>query len=320
MSDGDSNVTTRSPVDLLALSEVLKLLFNITHHFPALVPYFKTSVSPMLKMLVRQPAQYPILQPPTTLLLNALMNLNLDERSLRPFYNGDQPVTSVEHLMDILESAINDQNAASMATTTAPITSLLRSVYQYAPQDIQARMRDRLLPTDQDRNKPLGQGSSLAAQLLRISTSAVSVNVKEPLSCFLFELSQEDPAIFVQNVGFGFAAGFLHNHNIPMPSNMSSDGHRQGFGSDPSRQSVNFVTGQNLADEPQVQLPEMTEDEKMREAEKLFVLFERFVGRQMVGCPIGMLTWSRLKATGVVDVENPVREAVQSGRFEELDD
>jgi len=28
----------------------------------------------------------------------------------------------------------------------------------------------------------------------------------------------------------------------------------------------------------------------------------------------------RLKATGVVDVQNPVEEALRSGRFEELDD
>lgn len=33
-----------------------------------------------------------------------------------------------------------------------------------------------------------------------------------------------------------------------------------------------------------------------------------------------MLTRCRLKATGVVDVENPVREAYQSGRIQELPD
>lgn len=44
----------------------------------------------------------------------------------------------------------------------------------------------------------------------------------------------------------------------------------------------------------------MTEEEKEREAERLFVLFER------------------LKQTGVVDVKNPVEVAQQSGRFEEV--
>jgi hypothetical protein len=50
----------------------------------------------------------------------------------------------------------------------------------------------------------------------------------------------------------------------------------------------------------------MTAEAKEREAERLFVLFER------------------LRATGVVDVQNPVRQAVEEGTFErrieEVDD
>ena len=46
----------------------------------------------------------------------------------------------------------------------------------------------------------------------------------------------------------------------------------------------------------------MTDAEKEREAERLFVLFER------------------LRATGVLNVENPLRTAQQTGRFEELSD
>jgi len=44
----------------------------------------------------------------------------------------------------------------------------------------------------------------------------------------------------------------------------------------------------------------MTEEEKEREAERLFVLFER------------------MRRLGVMQVENPVRRAQQEGRFEEL--
>lgn len=46
----------------------------------------------------------------------------------------------------------------------------------------------------------------------------------------------------------------------------------------------------------------MTPEEQEREAERLFVLFER------------------LKKTGVVDIQNPVEAAQQSGRFEEVDE
>jgi hypothetical protein len=47
----------------------------------------------------------------------------------------------------------------------------------------------------------------------------------------------------------------------------------------------------------------MTDEEKEREAERLFVLFER------------------LKKTGVVDVENPIAKAMREnqGRFSEID-
>ena len=63
------------------------------------------------------------------------------------------------------------------------------------------------------------------------------------------------------------------------------------------------MTGQYLdeAERAQRELREMTDEEKEREAERLFVLFER------------------MRRLGVVDVENPVRTAQQSGRFEELD-
>ena len=46
----------------------------------------------------------------------------------------------------------------------------------------------------------------------------------------------------------------------------------------------------------------MTTEEAEREAERLFVLFER------------------LNATGVVNVKNPVQQAMEEGRFEELSD
>jgi hypothetical protein len=65
---------------------------------------------------------------------------------------------------------------------------------------------------------------------------------------------------------------------------------------------INPITGQRLDKEEQVQMEPMTQEEKEREAERLFVLFER------------------LKATGVMDVVNPVEQAYRSGRIQELSD
>jgi hypothetical protein len=87
------------------------------------------------------------------------------------------------------------------------------------------------------------------------------------------------------------------NRNIPLhpPSTQGgSAGDRE----------VNPITGQFLDEENQgPSLADMTDEEKEREAERLFVLFER------------------LKKTGVVDVENPIAKAMREnqGRFSEID-
>ena len=92
----------------------------------------------------------------------------------------------------------------------------------------------------------------------------------------------------MHNVGFGYASGFLTAHGLPTPRL------EQG--------RVNPITGQYTADEEanHASLEEMTDEEKEREAERLFVLFDR------------------LKKTGVIDVKDPIKEAVDSGRFEEM--
>jgi hypothetical protein len=64
---------------------------------------------------------------------------------------------------------------------------------------------------------------------------------------------------------------------------------------------VNPITGQRLdAESEGPDLSQMTDEEKEREAERLYVLFER------------------MRSLGI-GVENPVRAFQQSGRFEELD-
>lgn len=80
-----------------------------------------------------------------------------------------------------------------------------------------------------------------------------------------------------------------------MPPNV-----RQNGVGESGRADINPVTGQRLDREAVPNLAEMTDEEKEIEAEKLFVLFER------------------MRNLGV-GVENPVRAAQQSGRFEELD-
>jgi hypothetical protein len=114
----------------------------------------------------------------------------------------------------------------------------------------------------------------------------------------MFELSGENADKFVRNVGYGFAAGFLMSQNMPIPQSANEAFADTENGAAP----INPVTGQRLDTEEKDTGPPMTEEEKEREAERLFVLFER------------------LRATGVMDVKNPVEQAIQEGRFEELPD
>ena len=169
-------------------------------------------------------------------------------------------------------------------------------------------MQASLLPSDSERAQPLGKTDTLASHLLRLSTSPVAPNLRDGTSSLLFELSGSDATTFVRNVGYGFAAGFLMTHNLSVPGSTATNGAGGGGGEDAgerltsvSGREINPVTGQMRHMEPQDAGVEMTDEEKEREAEKLFVLFER------------------LKATGVMEVVNPVEQAVREGRFEELD-
>jgi len=311
-----TNARERSSIELLALSEMLKLIFNVTYHFPAVVSHFKSSIPPILDILLHESPRSTI-EPPINLLLNALMNLELSQTSMDPIFSQNNPTTGVEHLIKILDSIISNPAETAIEATLIPVISLLRQVYVHAPRNVQTFMQQRLLPNKEERTRPLGKGDSLAARLLRLSSSGVQANGKESVSNLLFELSDKDSSKFVNNIGFGYASGFLHNHGLPVPQ--TSEQTSKATWQSGRIPGVNFVTGQNLSDEPAIDEPGMTEDEKIREAERLFVLFEKYIliHALLARCK---LIIDRLKATGVVNVKNPVEEALQSGRFEELSD
>lgn len=298
-----------APMDLMALSETLKLLFNITHFHPDLTQHFTSSIPSIFKILMRRDTPTKPLDAPVSFLINALLNLVREEgtgTTAQPHdpelhaavFPSIEPSSNVTHLISILDSAIRTYPATELDATISPLLTLLRRIYELAPSEVQEVMQTKLLPSDADRNQPLGKTSSLPSRLLNLSTSAHTPALRDSIAAFMFELSSKDPAKYVQNVGYGYASGFLLSKNIPMPEGAIKDA---GEGSS-AGVPVNPITGQRLDKEERVEMPEMTEEEKESEAERLFVLFER------------------LKATGVVDVKNPVEEAYRSGRIEELSD
>ena len=192
-----------------------------------------------------------------------------------PLFPKVDPKCNAEKLIDILDKASTAYPEADLDQTASPLVALLRKVYDLAPETVKKYMQSRMLPSVEDRKKPLGRSDSLSSRLLNISSSPMMASLRESVSSLLFELSDKDSTQFVENVGYGFASGFLMTHNLPMPENamaaFSTEGGDSGNG-----KRINPITGQLLDTEEGVETDEMTEEEKEREAEKLFVLFERY--------------------------------------------
>ncbi|KAK2761307.1 hypothetical protein FQN54_001829 [Arachnomyces sp. PD_36] len=300
-----------SVIDETALSETLKLLFNITNFYPHRATDFTPSIPNIFKILSYVDIPSPPLQSPVNYLINALLNLDLESEK-KHFGIGTNPLFpkfdqnhTVDKLINILDQAIALHEPKQLETEAIPLLTLLRKVHEIAPESPKKYMQWLLLPDNDARDQPIGKSNTLSSRLLRLSTSPVAPTLRDGISKLMFELSESDANTFVKNVGYGFAAGFLLSHDMPVPESAkeafstSAEGHGAA---NSENTEINPITGQRFDAEPKDTGPEMTQAEKEREAEKLFVLFER------------------LKATGVVDVKNPLQQAVEEGRFEELDD
>lgn len=291
-----STVTTPINQSAMALQETLKLLFNVTSAETGETAKFNPAVDQLFQILSHADMPSPPLQPPISLLINALANLDVGGKSVE---TEKETQSAAENLMTILEASVQRHSSAELDTIAIPLLTVLRHVNESASPELRDMMKARLLPDDHERDQPLGKSSSLASRLLQLTTSSGLLNLSEAISALMFELSDKDANQYVKNVGYGYAAGYLMSHKIPVPASARKS---QDAGGSSNEIPINPITGQRLDKEAVDNLPQMTDEEKEREAERLFVLFER------------------LKATGVVDVKNPVEQARDEGRFEELSD
>jgi hypothetical protein len=293
-----------NPMDDMALNETAKLMFNITHFYPDLSPAFSHSIPGLITIMAKTKIRTPPLEPPLSAVVNALINLDLAEKTGHKFGRDALfPVldakANVEHLINILDATISHYKSTDLEQLAAPVITLIRKIYAIAPEPVKKHMEHLLLPAEAERDKPLGKSDTLASRLLKLSTTATTPALRTSISALMFEVCDSNAELFVQNVGYGFAAGFLTSQNLPIPQSATEAFSTPGAS---SGRPINPITGQRLDKEAVDEGPEMTEEEKEREAERLFVLFER------------------LKRTGVVDVVNPVEMAMREGRFEELPD
>lgn len=258
--------------------------------YPHRIATFSESIPHILRILSLIPLPSPSLQPPITYLINPLLNLPLESNvsentsSSHIFPLSDEN-RNVDRLIYILDASVRQGKDEELENSATPILTLLRKLYVIAPVSVQKHLQASLLPSNDERTQPLGRSNTLAARLLQLSTSPVASSLRETVSSLLFELSDQDPTTFVRNVGYGFASGFLMTHNLVISKDASGGRGQKVMGDDLAEkitcvdgQEINPITGQRVDMEPVASGPEMTDEEKEREAEKLFVLFERYVG------------------------------------------
>ncbi|KAL7821874.1 guanine nucleotide exchange factor [Trichoderma gracile] len=290
------------PMEDMALAETLKLLFNVTHFAKDESSRFNGAVPHIVTLLWKQdiPASNP-LDSTFGPLVNALINLDLSTPSNREaLYPSSEPNKVAARLISLLDAAMAFYGDNDLDATVTPVVSTILKVHEHAPESVRQFISSKLLPSPEDRKSVLGKGTTLSARLLKNSTNPLTPSLRDVIAHLLFNLSDKDASKFVENVGYGFASGFLFQNNVPIPGSAS-----QAFNAGDStgaQRLVNPITGQFLDEEKVAEMPPMTEDEKLREAERLFVLFER------------------LKKNGVIDVENPVAQALREGRFRDLGD
>lgn len=269
------------PMEGMALVETLKLLFNISHFCPQRSQAFTPAISHILTILSkRQIIPSKPLEAPFGPLINSLINLDLkDSEAMHALFPKIDPTFNAARLVDLLDRAIRSYKEDELDQQVSPHLTLMRKVYEIAPTDVQSYLKTLLLPSDNDRKQPLGRTETLSSRLLRLSTSAVAPQSREGISSLLFEMSDKDARKFVQNVGYGFASGFLFQHNVPIPENaldaFGTTGSDGGSSFSLHERQINPITGQAVDFESKFDGPEMTQVEKEREAERLMVLFER---------------------------------------------
>ncbi|OAD02845.1 hypothetical protein MUCCIDRAFT_155990, partial [Mucor lusitanicus CBS 277.49] len=176
-------------------------------------------------------------------------------------------------LVNVLDKSIHvlipsgdpDQDGnQSVDATIAPLLLVLVSLAE-GDEAFKQTMIKQMLPREKDRLKPVNEGSSLSAYLIRLMTSTMMPQTRDAACETLFVLCDKDASKFTQQVGYGNAVGFLVNKGIPMepPQGSSSE----------TQEDVNPITGQYVKEEKLPDLKDMTDEEKEREAERLFVLF-----------------------------------------------
>ncbi|KAJ2449351.1 hypothetical protein EV183_004940 [Coemansia sp. RSA 2336] len=213
-------------------------------------------------------------------------------------YNSFQSIVS--YLVDESSDSSSSESrnlVSEYQNELTPLTLvLMRLVTEHS--DIRHRLFEDVYPGGTiDFNELPENRPGMSAKLVRLMRSPQGGMLPAAIGDLILALLGHDIKQFIMAVGYGNAAGYMVTRGIEIPADII-DSVKQ----DSEANAVDPVTGRYWSQEDiNHELATMTDEEKEREAERLFVLFER------------------LNKTGVIKVENPVRAAAEKGRFQELD-
>jgi len=177
----------------------------------------------------------------------------------------------------------------SLDEIVCPIVILLTR-FCLGDNDAKARIRERLVPENLDRTCPLETRPDILGRCMRLLASVYHSRLKDATGEMLYAMCDSNATSLAGYFGYGNVAGFLFHKGIVSapPPGASSNGPPTTASGLP----INPITG-TVEGPPE---PEMTDEEKEREAEKLFVLFDQ------------------LEKTGMLSPsQNPYRKAIQQG-------
>ncbi|KLO08412.1 hypothetical protein SCHPADRAFT_880592 [Schizopora paradoxa] len=179
----------------------------------------------------------------------------------------------------------------------SPLVLLITKLVKYNTE-CRKVLREQLLPASLDRTTPLESRPDTLGRCLRLMSCVGHQRVKDSVGELLFILCDSDAQVLTAQIGYGNAAGYLFNRGLLAPPPAASDSSGAADSASSLQPGINPITG--MVEQPREPGPEMTEEEKEREAEKLFVLFERLE-----------------KAGGM---ENPIKKAMREGKMEKYEE
>lgn len=134
----------------MALSETLKLIFNIAHFVPSKAFHFSASIPNIFKILCRRQLPSPPLQAPVIYLINALLSLEISScvGDIFPFQDSNCNIARLVEILD-LATEVQEGKEEEFDDVGVPLLTLLRKMREVAPEHVREYMKRRLLPSEE---------------------------------------------------------------------------------------------------------------------------------------------------------------------------